>query len=71
MVTRLCRIDYQLCSQESEQFETFVMNTTSNIATINLKLLQGSSHAYCYNVTASNGTYTIKVSGQLGKPIIP
>lgn len=71
METRSCRIDYQLCSLESEEFSTFEVNTTSNVAAINLKMLQGSSGTYCYNVIASNGTFTIKVNGQLGKPTTP
>ena len=67
MMIKSCRIDYWLCGQESEFFETSQMNTTSNIVSIPLGILKGSSRTYCYTVTASNGTHTIKVKGEIGK----
>ena len=56
-----CCVTHQLCDQqESQKFNKCNNDSPYNIQ---LKALSHSSQRYCYTVTASNDTYTVKVEG--------
>ena len=59
--TKLCRIKYGLCQQGlSKSYEE---TTTAEMAVLTLQL--GNGQIYCYQVEASNSTYTVLIEGSL------
>ena len=57
-----CSIQYGQCS--SEMMKTASTNTTTESATVTLNI--HASGSICYNVTASNGSHTVIVQGNIG-----
>ena len=60
-----CCVTYQLCNKNEPQNDQ-VCNEDFN----ELKLSGHSGQSFCYTVTASNDTYTVKVEGNFTTGII-
>ena len=58
-----CSVQYGECQN---LIFTSYGNSTGNSVTL-IVLLSGSIKAYCYIITASNGTHTVMVEGQISK----
>ena len=62
-----CTVEYGNCNQQIGQtLEGSSTQESPNIVTLKLQSID-SNQMYCYNVTASNGSYTIIVMGSIGK----
>ena len=67
---KICCVVYQLCDQEFEETEN-IQECNNNLPySIELDVSGNSSRMYCYSVTASNDTYTVKVEGNFTTGII-
>ena len=62
-----CTIEYGNCNQQMRPtLEGSSTRESPNIVTLKLQSID-SNQRYCYNVTASNGSYTVIVMGSIGK----
>lgn len=64
--TKVCKIKYGLCQQGLSKF--YEETTTTEMAVLKLQL--GSGRTYCYQVEASNRTYTVLIEGTLSAGIV-
>ena len=63
-----CIIEYRICNSQliGQSLEASSTPESPNIVTLNLRSID-SNQPYCYNVTASNISYTVIVMGRIGK----
>ena len=63
---RSCKIAYGQCDQESS---IIVQGVSDSSTTVVIDLQEQLLNGYCYTVTASNGTSTMKIQGVFSKRI--